>query len=58
MKGTPVFVSSPHFLYGDEYYMKQTEGLSPPNKEEHETALVFEPVSIRGTSFATKRRPS
>ena len=54
--GAPVVVSSAHFLYGDGFYINMVEGVSPPIKEEHEAALVFEPVSIfklyRTSNFA------
>jgi len=41
--GAPVVVSSAHFLYGDGFYIDMVEGVSPPIREEHEAALVFEP---------------
>ncbi|XP_078495226.1 platelet glycoprotein 4-like [Ciona intestinalis] len=43
--GAPIMVSSPHFLYGDGFYLNMTTGIEPPNVLEHEAALVYEPFT-------------
>ncbi|XP_076823960.1 platelet glycoprotein 4-like [Clavelina lepadiformis] len=54
MAGAPVLISSPHFLYGDGFYFNQSRGISPPNKEEHEATLYYEPNT--GTAIQAAKR--
>jgi scavenger receptor class B protein 1 len=39
---SPVFMSLPHYLYGDPFYGDQVEGLNP-TKEKHEFFIALEP---------------
>jgi len=41
---TPVFVSKPHFLDADPYYLTTLNGLSP-NRTLHETYIYVEPIT-------------
>lgn len=41
--GAPIVISSPHYLFGDGFYLDMVEGLTPPDPELHEAALVYEP---------------
>lgn len=43
--GTPVFMSYPHFLFADPYYVNQIEGMKPV-EEKHKLYVVIEPVSL------------
>lgn len=40
--GLPLFISNPHFMDADPYYLSKVEGLSP-NKSIHTTTAVLEP---------------
>jgi len=42
-EGSPLAVSSPHFLHADSWYREQVEGISPPNPELHELYIDLEP---------------
>lgn len=50
----PVYVSLPHFLHADPYYMNALEGISAPNEETHGTYVYLEPVT--GFVFGTAKR--
>ena len=43
-KGIPIIQSSPHFLFCDEKYLSQVEGLKP-DINKHRTQLYVEPTS-------------
>ena len=50
MFNAPVFMSLPHYLYGDPRLLDQIEGLKP-NLTKHRTMIYFEPligVPMRG----------
>eukprot|EP01104_Vermistella_antarctica_P017998 TRINITY_DN6538_c0_g1_i1.p1 TRINITY_DN6538_c0_g1~~TRINITY_DN6538_c0_g1_i1.p1 ORF type:complete len:578 (+),score=110.87 TRINITY_DN6538_c0_g1_i1:159-1892(+) len=42
-QGAPIFISKPHFLDADPYYLSMLEGISPPNATIHDTFLDVEP---------------
>lgn len=44
--GSPVFMSLPHYLGADSFYLNEVDGLEP-NKEKHESYFTLEPVSDR-----------
>jgi lysosome membrane protein 2 len=52
-QGAPVFVSKPHFLDADPYYLSQLDGLNP-NRSLHETIIAVEPYT-GVTMYAHKR---
>lgn len=43
--GAPSFVSMPHFLHADPYYINKLDGVSAPDKEKHQLYIVLEPVT-------------
>jgi len=43
-QGAPVFISLPHFLHGDESYVRALVGVDP-HEDEHALHLLVEPVS-------------
>lgn len=43
-KETPLLVSLPHFLDGDQEYLNKSRGLNP-DRSLHETFIELEPVS-------------
>lgn len=43
--GAPIVVSFPHFYQADQQYIDAIDGMNP-NKEEHETYLDLNPVSL------------
>lgn len=45
--GTPVFMSYPHFLHADPYYVSHVDGMKP-SPDKHELFVVIEPVRIFG----------
>uniref|UniRef100_UPI00359009B7 platelet glycoprotein 4 n=1 Tax=Myxine glutinosa TaxID=7769 RepID=UPI00359009B7 len=52
-KGVPMFMSLPHFLFADEEYRRDVEGMHP-NFEEHKTHLDIEPLSGITISYAKR----
>ena len=42
----PIFVSKPHFLDADNFYMKKVSGLRVANRSKHDSYLWVEPVSV------------
>lgn len=42
--GIPVFISMPHFLKADPYYLSLIDGLKP-DANIHQSAMTVEPVS-------------
>merc|ERR1719350_1831520 len=42
-EGSPLAVSSPHFLHADPWYREQVEGISPANPALHELYIDLEP---------------
>nr|UTN00851.1 sensory neurons membrane protein [Semanotus bifasciatus] len=42
--GAPVLMSFPHLLYADQGYLSSVKGLHP-NRAEHETFVILEPIS-------------
>ncbi|XP_069695610.1 protein peste-like [Periplaneta americana] len=45
LRDMPMFLSLPHFLYGDPYYREQVKGVSPPNLEKHLFHMTVEPTT-------------
>ncbi|KAJ9598393.1 hypothetical protein L9F63_010915 [Diploptera punctata] len=43
-RGAPVFISYPHFLHADPYYLKQVRGLDP-SEEKHQFHIIVEPTT-------------
>lgn len=43
--GAPAYVSFPHFLDADPWYLNSVDGLKPDRKE-HEFYIKAEPVSL------------
>jgi len=51
--GTPLFLSKPHFLDADSYYLDALEGLSP-DRTKHDTTIYVEPIT--GTTMKAAKR--
>merc|ERR1719326_2555282 len=45
VQSAPIFVSKPHFLDADEYYINNVHGLTPPDRKKHDIFLQVEPKS-------------
>eukprot|EP01117_Protostelium_nocturnum_P012466 TRINITY_DN459_c1_g1_i1.p1 TRINITY_DN459_c1_g1~~TRINITY_DN459_c1_g1_i1.p1 ORF type:complete len:497 (+),score=126.34 TRINITY_DN459_c1_g1_i1:1875-3365(+) len=52
-QGTPIFLSSPHFLDADPFYLSQVDGLQP-NRSLHETSLDIDPIT--GITLSVRKR--
>ena len=52
--GAPIVMTPPHFLQSDESLIAQLDGISPPNKGDHETYLDLEPLT--GAAMAAHKR--
>jgi len=51
--GTPIFLSFPHFLNADTYYLETVSGLKP-NSSIHQTYLDIEPITGSPVDFAAR----
>ncbi|XP_060759532.1 platelet glycoprotein 4 [Neoarius graeffei] len=52
-KGSPVYISLPHFLHGSKELLERVHGLNP-NPEEHSTYLDVEPITGFTLRFAKR----
>jgi len=52
-QGAPIFVSKPHFLDADPFYLSQLDGLSP-DAQLHNTIIAVEPIT--GVTMSAHKR--
>ncbi len=43
--GLPIILSNPHFLFGDEKFLTDVDGISPPSLDLHNTLVYLEPLT-------------